>query len=505
VADRQVSKLPIDCSKIGFSVLIALLLVCSAICQAAGFYDRAEEAAFARRYDEAIELYKQSMASEPDKAATAAYQLFNLFKRLRRYDEAAQYLKDFEKITGDQHLSQDLADLYRDAGRHYEAQSIYQQILAQHPDDSAALYGMGISLEATGNYSLARDYYNRLTSDGGTYASQAQRRLNGMTGAESAQIDNDVEIGRWPSRSISVYIADGSNVTGYRSEMYQMATQAVSAWGNALVGTLNLSLVNDPSTADIELGWVRAIRGALGVTAPEKTTDGRLVHAKILISVGVDSNGRYLATESTATRQLYEAQDRMLREVLLHELGHALGLHHSPRADDIMANGIYGLTSSDRPTDRELQQNDIARVVALYSEKGPGQSNTATTPNVATGGADSPAAAVLGIRTRPQATPPGPTQSSPDPALRMAPELSEAMVDLQEGRYEASKDCLTTAINRNPKNATAHYLMAITLVNLRQYDEAAKQYREVLKLAPTGRLAKRASDGLAKVTARATP
>jgi predicted Zn-dependent protease len=55
----------------------------------------------------------------------------------------------------------------------------------------------------------------------------------------------------------------------------------------------------------------------------------------------------YLATRSPATGRTFSPESR--RAIVLHELGHALGLPHSTSAGDVM----YPVASTNMPSDRD--------------------------------------------------------------------------------------------------------------------------------------------------------
>lgn len=77
--------------------------------------------------------------------------------------------------------------------------------------------------------------------------------------------------------------------------------------------------------------------------------------------------------------------------------------------------------------------------------------------------------------------------------------IRESITLLNANRLPESLDLLNREIKKNPKNSQAFYIRAMVQVRLRQYDKAAADYNEVLRLSPTGDLASRAKMGLAKI------
>lgn len=77
--------------------------------------------------------------------------------------------------------------------------------------------------------------------------------------------------------------------------------------------------------------------------------------------------------------------------------------------------------------------------------------------------------------------------------------LRKAMFSLRQGNYTQSLDQLNEVLTSNPKDAQAHYLLAVTNVMLRRYTEAANQYRAVLNLSQSSEIRALAETGLRKI------
>jgi len=75
------------------------------------------------------------------------------------------------------------------------------------------------------------------------------------------------------------------------------------------------------------------------------------------------------------------------------------------------------------------------------------------------------------------------------------------MFAMQTKHYQTSIDFLKPIIAKDPKNAQAHYLMGVSYVGLRQYNEASAAYNQVLKIAPAGsKLHDMAEQGLKRIS-----
>lgn len=68
-----------------------------------------------------------------------------------------------------------------------------------------------------------------------------------------------------------------------------------------------------------------------------------------------------------------------------------------------------------------------------------------------------------------------------------------------EKNNKGALDALVPILQQHPDNAQAHYVKAVTLVNLRRYDEAAAEYKAVIEHCSSEPLVRLARGGLQKI------
>jgi hypothetical protein len=137
-------------------------------------------------------------------------------------------------------------------------------------------------------------------------------------------------------RSISYFIAQGDSTAGYRESDRELAALALLAWQNASRGRLAFQ-PGDITSARILIQWTTAA-DAYGRTRQLVDEDG-LPRATVQVRPDVSAMGPGFAR--------VVRDDPLMREVMVyltcvHESGHAIGLPHSDRFEDVMYDFALG-------------------------------------------------------------------------------------------------------------------------------------------------------------------
>ncbi len=176
----------------------------------------------------------------------------------------------------------------------------------------------------------------------------------------------DGRIVRWPESCfpLKFYIAPFRwyAKTGNDSYKYQaLVKRALQQWEKIGGGKVRFKIVNTLNESQVNLDWKRVDRKALGHCYFHFDNNSRLYSAEVQIGL---SDG--------ILHQQYQDENEVYHTIL-HEIGHSLGLGHSPYESDIMYTphkyGVVSLSHRDASSIQWLYKLPLGISVKEFGQK----------------------------------------------------------------------------------------------------------------------------------------
>ena len=165
--------------------------------------------------------------------------------------------------------------------------------------------------------------------------------------------DRDSILERWPDRlgqPIRVWVSTPDSLPGWKPDYIAPVTEAFDEWSRTGI-PVRFDFVDDSASAEVRVFWAERLDGrTAGMTFWQSDSRRWMRSARITIALRASDGGNQNA--------------RGIGSIALHEVGHLLGLSHSPHARDIMAPWVIGrgLTDGDRATIRLLYALPAGRI-----------------------------------------------------------------------------------------------------------------------------------------------
>jgi hypothetical protein len=167
-------------------------------------------------------------------------------------------------------------------------------------------------------------------------------------------------IQKWPNERmpITFYIYPGDGVPGFESRFIDMVDAAFREWATATDGKIKFKRVTDPKQAYVSLKWTNDPSQLLVNLEPSQ------MGVTKILSDSKGANQAEIVILTKAPNAFVTFNDISVRWVLLHEVGHALGLFHSTEAEDVMFGGGY----KDKQETPNISARDQITIRKLYTD-----------------------------------------------------------------------------------------------------------------------------------------
>lgn len=252
-------------------------------------------------------------------------------------------------------------------GRSSEAVATLEHAQELAPTDKLVLFNLGNAYMMIGQQTKALETFQKFVKlhPHGKHAQEAQARIdvllteqkrtNGIASSEGKDnyLDEAMTLGaaRWDTAKmpISVFIASGTGLKGYKDNYVDILKEAFTDWSKATDDKLSFQFTTDENKAQITCTWTDKISDLVnpaegGEALPSPKANGILYSAKIKILTNRVSGSR-----------------NAIKQVALHEIGHACGiLGHSSQVSDIM------LATLPENSDLVLSDRDKKTMTMLY-------------------------------------------------------------------------------------------------------------------------------------------